>query len=107
MARYYDRRTNRLYNCAQWRKLSKSFLAENPYCVYCEKEGKATPSQVTDHIKPHNEDLDLFWDYNNLQPLCKKCHDTDKAREESIGFTHKIGIDGWPVDPKHPANRHK
>lgn len=38
----------------------------------CKKE----PSTVTDHVIPHGENLDLFWDWGNLQALDKKCHDT-------------------------------
>ncbi|WP_366923858.1 HNH endonuclease [Metallumcola ferriviriculae] len=66
----------------RWRKASKRFLKVNPLCKYCEKEGKLTPATVVDHIQPHRGDKTLFWDENNWQPLCKKCHDRKTMTED-------------------------
>ena len=62
------------YN-SRWQKASKRFLARQPFCTECEKIGQLTPATVVDHIMPHRGDKVLFWDENNWQPLCKKCHD--------------------------------
>ena len=94
-----------LYNDRAWRKASKAFLAANPICAFCEGRGKVTASQVTDHIRPHKGNLDLFWDESNWQPLCLPCHDSDKTRIENSGFSDRVGADGWPLDSAHPANR--
>jgi hypothetical protein len=32
-------------------------------------------------------------------------HNSAKRFEEIRGYTKEIGVDGWPLDPKHPANR--
>lgn len=37
---------------------------------------------ICDHIKPHKGDMDLFHDANNLQTLCKRCHDIKTAMED-------------------------
>ena len=60
---------------------------------------------LVDHIKPHKGDLNLFWDQDNWQPLCKSCHDRDKQSEERRGYSLQLDDSGWPIDPKHPSNQ--
>jgi len=40
----------------------------------------------------------MFHDPENLQSLCKPCHDGTKAREERGEVVVTFGPDGWPVD---------
>lgn len=47
-------------------------------------QGRA-PELVADHKTPHRGDVALFWDEQNLQCLCKPCHDRDKQRAERGG----------------------
>ncbi|WP_330164070.1 HNH endonuclease [Paenibacillus campinasensis] len=54
------------------------------------KAGRLVASTVVDHIIPHKGDPKLFWDKNNWQALCKKCHDTKTAREDG-GFGNYEG----------------
>lgn len=83
--RDYDKirgtRTERGYSNV-WLRASKAYRAENPLCRHCEKRGKITLTQCTDHIIPHNGDEELFWDRNNWQPLCKTCHGIKTAAED-------------------------
>ena len=85
------------YNTRRWRKLRDYVLIINPFCVYCEEIGKYTPATMVDHIIPIRERPDLAFDLDNLQPLCRQCHDSVKRREESTG--KRIGCDtnGNPV----------
>lgn len=46
--------------------------------------GKA-PELVADHRIAHRGDETLFWAPENLQCLCKRCHDGAKQREERGG----------------------
>ena len=72
--RGYDRR---------WQKTREHFLNANPSCVFCLKEKQQhIPATVVDHIIPHRGDMSLFWDQENWQPLCKRCHDRKTARGE-------------------------
>ncbi|MDD4570646.1 MAG: HNH endonuclease signature motif containing protein [Tepidanaerobacteraceae bacterium] len=48
----------------------------------CLKAKRITPATVVDHIKPHKGDVKLFFDINNLQSLCKTCHDRKTAKED-------------------------
>lgn len=65
-----------------WVKASRAFRLAHPLCRQCEREGRLTPTAVTDHIVPHKGDRELFWDTSNWQPLCKRCHDSKTARED-------------------------
>jgi 5-methylcytosine-specific restriction endonuclease McrA len=83
--------TERGYN-HQWSKARKLFLSANPLCVMCEASGVIEPAQVVDHKTPHRGDQKLFWDMNNWQALCKRCHDSDKqmwekSKQERTKFT--------------------
>lgn len=62
------------YN-SRWYKVSRQFLFVHPLCAECLKSGKYVRATVVDHIVPHRGDKTLFWDQNNWQALCKRCHD--------------------------------
>lgn len=77
-----DNASKRGYN-SRWQKARKAFLHANPLCKYCKDNGKYVEATVVDHIIPHRGDQKLFWDRNNWQPLCKKCHDEKTWREDN------------------------
>lgn len=69
----------------RWTKYRKWYLQHHPICAIC---GKAAAS-VVDHIIPHKGDNTLFWDANNHQGACKRCHDIKTVTEDG-GFGNKI-----------------
>jgi 5-methylcytosine-specific restriction protein A len=68
------------YGTSQWRRARAVYLAENPLCVLCERQGHVAPATVLDHIVP-TADGGSFWDSRNWQGLCDPCHRTKSARE--------------------------
>lgn len=68
----------------QWHKERKKFLAENPWCSECLKQGIYTPATEVDHVIPHKGNQELFWDRNNWDSKCKSCH-SRKTRLEDMG----------------------
>jgi 5-methylcytosine-specific restriction protein A len=78
---YNNRNTSKYYN-SRWQRERKIYLKANPFCVICLKFNKYTKANVVDHIKPHRGDMNLFWDKNNWQALCKKCHDKKTRTED-------------------------
>jgi 5-methylcytosine-specific restriction protein A len=96
----------KLYNKQRWKRLRAWHRQREPLCRTCKARGLVVPAQVVDHIMQHNGDERLFFDPENLQSLCKPCHDKLKAGDERAGRTwsREVGPDGWPLDPKHPAN---
>ncbi|WP_132533823.1 HNH endonuclease signature motif containing protein [Rhizobium sp. PP-F2F-G48] len=64
---------------ADWRRESRTFLAEHPNCAM---PGCGKPASVVDHIvsirlAPHRR-----MDRRNWQPLCAPCHSSTKQRLE-------------------------
>ena len=76
----YDADRRKIYSSERWRKLRAWKFASNPICEECEKAGLATPTEDIHHIISFMSVTDpivrlrLAYDYDNLQSLCKKCH---------------------------------
>jgi 5-methylcytosine-specific restriction protein A len=94
----------RLYKLAAWRARRLDQLTREPLCLYCMAAGIVEPATIADHAIPHRGDLDLFW-HGELASLCKLHHDSTKQREEKGGYDTIADLDGYPIDPRHPANR--
>ncbi|MDO5658302.1 MAG: HNH endonuclease signature motif containing protein [Paracoccus sp. (in: a-proteobacteria)] len=78
----------RWYKTQGWRDLRWDVLVAAGFrCARCELVCLSA-NLVADHIQPHRGDEARFWDRGNLQCLCKRCHDSDKQREEraAAGF---------------------
>lgn len=92
------------YKSARWQAKRRNQLRNEPYCRFHVREhGRKVWASVVDHVKPHNGDWALFW-HGELQSLCKPCHDSRKQGDERRGFSTAVDAEGWPTDPKHPAN---
>ena len=74
----------------RWQQASKGFLKKHPLCIRCAEQDQTTAAAVVDHVIPHLDDKALFWDRNNWQPLCKRCHDIKTATEDG-GFGRQTG----------------
>lgn len=68
----------------EWRIYRIDYLMRHPLCVQCEVEGRIEGSTVVDHIKDHGGDYNLFWDPDNHQGLCGKCHNVKTATEHLV-----------------------
>ena len=71
----------RLYNSKHWRRLRRQVLHDSPLCVHCQQAGRSVPACVVDHRIPHHGSLKLFWNIDNLQPLCRMHHNQKSAAE--------------------------
>ena len=77
---YRDEFTKRFYNSRAWRKARERKLRINPLCELCLKEGKLVAASIVDHVVPIKEGGEV-WDLDNLQSLCKTCHERKGAAE--------------------------
>lgn len=66
-----------------WQAARLTYLTANPLCVSCESKGVITVATEVDHISPHKGDKVLFWDAGNWQGLCKPCHSSKTAHDDS------------------------
>lgn len=97
------REWRKLYKTARWQALRTLQLQRKPLCEWCEAKGLIVVATVAHHSEPHKGDLAKFYGVP-LVSLCAPCHDTDAQSIERTGYSKAIGSDGWPTDPRHPAN---
>ena len=69
------------YHTARWKRASLAFIADNPLCADCQKVGKLTAANVTDHHIPKDICPDP-WDITNWRPLCRTCHSKKSAKDK-------------------------
>jgi 5-methylcytosine-specific restriction protein A len=69
-------RTYRLfYQSKAWKQLRKLKLSKQPLCERCMKQGKYTLATDVHHVKPVFDYPDEKLKIENLQSLCKPCHE--------------------------------
>ena len=72
----------------RWQQARAGYLRKHPLCVHCQVKGRVTIATDLDHIEPHKGDMAKFWDFGNVQGLCKPCHSRKTAAEDG-GFGNK------------------
>ena len=75
----------KLYNTSRWRRLRLRVFQRDQFTCQMQGCGRVDPDVsrlVCDHRIPHRGDEKLFWDFSNLQTLCKTCHDSTKQAHE-------------------------
>ena len=92
------------YHTQRWRRRAALQLKLEPLCAICLENGQVVPATDADHVVPHKGNEWAFW-FGELQSLCGLCHRSVKQKEERRGYRTDIGINGWPTDPRHPANK--
>ncbi|MDO1559805.1 hypothetical protein Q0812_10245 [Brevundimonas sp. 2R-24] len=94
----------KLYGTARWRERRREQLTREPLCRFCLEVGEIVQATVADHVIEHRGDPDLFW-FGDLQSLCATHHNAAKQRIERGGYDCAADLQGYPLDPHHPANR--
>lgn len=75
-----ERRRREIYSSTRWRKLRAAKIRQNPLCEMCLQKGKTTIGIDIHHIVSFvdiDDPLrrkDVAYNYDNLQSLCKVCH---------------------------------
>lgn len=74
--------------------IRSSVLRYKPLCVVCKTKGLVSRAEEVDHIIPlHKGGTDA---YENLQGLCKDCHDEKTRLDCGYNPRPRVGLDGWP-----------
>jgi 5-methylcytosine-specific restriction protein A len=69
-----------VYNTRTWKILRLNWLAENPLCTRCKKNGILVSAVEVHHIIPISSGKDLGekqalgFNVDNLESLCNSCH---------------------------------
>ena len=69
-----------LLNSHAWRRASKAYLAVNPMCAECERQGRATFATEVHHTVAHRGDTGIFWQEDLWESLCCSCHSKETAK---------------------------
>jgi len=93
----------KLYKTPQWEAIRQAQLTAHPLCKWCLERGIVRRAEVVHHVERHNGDPVKFF-AGPFESLCKQCHDSEAQSDERRGYSLAIGADGWPLDPRHPAN---
>lgn len=56
-----------------WQRVAQPYLRDHVWCVLCPHDRKQLATEV-DHVVPHQQDPNKYWDQRNWQALCKPCH---------------------------------
>jgi 5-methylcytosine-specific restriction enzyme A len=79
-----------LYSQSRWMGLAAQVRYEEPLCQIKVLCGGTAPTEDVDHVIParvwveqHGGDMESFYDRQNLQGACKRCHSSKTAREDS------------------------
>jgi len=71
------------YYTARWARLRQLVLRrDNGLCRNCLAMDKVNIGNQVDHIQPAEDNPELFWNPENLQVLCRKCHAIKTRRGE-------------------------
>lgn len=87
-----------------WQSLRKRKLLEQPLCERCKMNNRLIEATTVHHIIAHKGNYELFKNYDNLQSVCKRCHDVVEQSIERRGYDVGVDVDGWPKDERHPFN---
>ena len=61
------------YEHPHWRHLRNQYIFANPLCKMCRDKNIIEKATEVDHIHGF-KNRGQFFNYNNLQSLCKSCH---------------------------------
>ena len=79
-----NQRASKFYRSRTWKRLRTRQLAIEPLCRGCKENGGAVvPATQVDHIIPWAGNYNLATDMNNLQSLCRWCHDVKSSKEKA------------------------
>lgn len=82
---------NNLYGSKKWKLYREAMLYEHPYCQLC----FGTQELHIDHIFDHKGDLDLFYEYRNLQVLCREHHASKTTLDTEVA---KLPVGEWVLN---------
>ena len=61
--------------------MRRHLMQREPLCRSCAEQGYIVAAVELDHIVPVHKAPDRVLDANNLQPLCRSCHEAKTLRE--------------------------
>ena len=100
-------KSNPIYNDRRWRKQSRLYLKQHPLCVSCMLRGRVQPAQAVDHIIPHQDDQERFWNQENWAASCRSCNAHKASWEHQLHYRNdgNVVLCGLPATGKSTLAR--
>lgn len=78
-------RLNRFYHSQEWKAARLQVLERDAYrCQVCKRAGRLTVADTVHHIIPVKVDSSKRLDLDNLESICRACHNAEhKERSKS------------------------
>lgn len=69
---------DKLYKTKRWQKIRKMVIVRDlGICQECKKCGRYSRGNTVHHIIEAREDIEMFWDIDNLELICPSCHNKE------------------------------
>jgi 5-methylcytosine-specific restriction enzyme A len=91
----------RFHSGALWQKTRALKLRLQPLCEKCLEQGTLTIATIAHHKIDVVDAPHLATTMENLTSLCREHHEHIHCRHP--GYSNEFGVDGMPVDPRHPC----
>jgi hypothetical protein len=91
------------YDAPRWRTRARAQLKAQPMCESCLARGRVVRADYVIHVCPHHGEWAAFIS-GELVSLCRQCHGM-KWADDYREFSDAVGLDGYPLDPRHPFMR--
>ena len=67
-----------MYRTSRWQTVRSMVISrDNGLCQECKRRGVITRGRVVHHIVEAREDINLFWELDNLEVICDSCHNRE------------------------------
>lgn len=85
-SRRYKTNYDSFYHSGEWRAVRQRVLERDHYlCQVCKRAGHITPATTVHHITPVRVDYSKRLDPDNLETICKACHNAEhRERTQSL-----------------------
>lgn len=83
---------HRFYSSNSWQRLRLYKLSIDPLCEICLKQNLLVEATIVDHKESLTDNYNKRLDLDNLQSLCKTCHDR-KTNEERSRYRERERLD--------------
>ena len=91
-----SKKPDRFIHSHQWRRIRAAYIAANPLCEECKRNGYTVAGEQVDHIVPRHRGGGHGFD--NLQTLCVPCHEKKTAGENTVKTVARICVHGFPIN---------
>ena len=78
---------------APWGQRAERQLDDRPLCAWCLAQGRITVAVAVAYAD------------RELESLCGDCFDHKANPPAELGYAPDVGLDGYPLDSRHPWNR--